>query len=104
MRSISLAVATALLMLFVYGCSSSSKSTPPGDDHTKELKKIDSLITTQSDYSDTLNVLFTHLDSTVAKDSLVKILLADPNVQTAQSSSPGNDHPIHQWHAWRYSA
>jgi hypothetical protein len=89
MRSICLAVALALLMLFVYGCSSSSKSTPPGDDHNKELKKIDSLITTQSDYSDTLNVLFTHLDSTVAKDSLVKILLADPNVQTAQTSSQG---------------
>jgi hypothetical protein len=89
MRSIYLGVAAALLMLFVYGCSSSSKSTPPGDDHNKELKKIDSLVTTQSDYSDTLNVLFTHLDSTVAKDSLVKILLADPNVQTAQSSSQG---------------
>jgi hypothetical protein len=89
MRSIYLAVATALLMLFVYGCSSSSKVTPPGDDHTKELKKIDSLLTTQSDYSDTLNVLFTHLDSTAAKDSLVKILLADPNVQTAQSNSQG---------------
>jgi hypothetical protein len=89
MRTISLAVATALLVLFVHGCSSSSKSTPPDDDHTKELKKIDSLVTTQSDYNDTLNVLFTHLDSTVAKDSLVKILLADPNVQMAQSSSQG---------------
>jgi hypothetical protein len=89
MRSISIAAATALIMLFVYGCSSSSKSTPPGDDHTKELKKIDSLITTQSDYSDSLNSLFTHLDSTAAKDSLVKILLADPNVQTAQSNSQG---------------
>lgn len=89
MRSIYLAVATALLMLFVHGCSSSSKSTPPGDDHAAELKKIDSLITKQSDYSDTLNALFAHLDSTAAKDSLVNILLADPNVQTAQSNSQG---------------
>jgi hypothetical protein len=89
MRSISIAVATALLMLFVYGCSSSSKSTPATDDHANELKKIDSLITKQSDYSDTLNALFARLDSTVAKDSLVNMLLADPNVQTAQSNSQG---------------
>jgi hypothetical protein len=78
----------ALILVLISSCSKKS-SNPSDDDHTKELKKIDSLLTTQSDYSDTLNVLFTHLDSTVAKDSLVKILLADPNVQMAQSNSQG---------------
>ena len=72
----------ALLLLLVGSCSKKS-SNPSDDDPTqKELQKIDSLMTTQADLDTTLQELLIHMDSTAAKDSVVKILRANPNVQT----------------------
>lgn len=86
-RLVSIATLAAVI---AFSCSKNdSKPNTPGDDDEKELKKIDTILTSQTEYSDTLNVLFTHLDSATAKDSLVKLLLTDPNVQSAQSSSQG---------------
>ena len=82
-------LALSLLLALIGSCSKKS-SNPSDDDPTqKELHKIDSLMTTQADLDSTLQELLLHIDSTAAKDSVVKILRADPNVQTAQSTSQG---------------
>jgi hypothetical protein len=90
MKRIFTLLAMALLLTLVGSCS--KKSSNPSDDGNpteKELQKIDSLMTTQAVLDTTLQGLFSQMDSTAAKDSLVKILRADPNVQQAQSSSQG---------------
>jgi hypothetical protein len=89
MKRIFTLLATALLLVLIGSCSKKS-SNPSDDDPTqKELQKIDSLMTTQADLDSTLQELIVQMDSTAAKDSVVKILRADPNVQQAQSTSQG---------------
>ncbi len=79
-----------ILLLVLIGSCSKKSSNPSDDDPTqKELQKIDSLMTTQAGLDTTLQELLVQMDSSAAKDSVVKILRADPNVQQAQSTSQG---------------
>jgi hypothetical protein len=89
MKRIFTLLATALLLILISSCSKKS-SNPSDDDLTqKELQKIDSIMTTQVDLDSPLQGLLVYMDSTAAKDSVVKVFLADPNVQSAQSTSQG---------------
>jgi hypothetical protein len=90
MRSIYLAVATALLMLFVYSCSSSSKSTTPDDGKEQEIKKVTELATWQAGIGAKVDSMLMHMDTTAVKDSVLKIIRADVmNVTSAESNSQG---------------
>jgi hypothetical protein len=90
MRSIYLAVATALLMLFVYGCSSSSKSTNTDDGKEQEIRKVAELATWQAGIGAKVDSMLMHMDTTAVKDSVLKIIRADvTNVTSAESNSQG---------------
>jgi hypothetical protein len=83
-------VALAMCLLG-FGCSKKdSTPTDPSDDHQKELQKIEEIATTQTTLGTTLNALLIQMDTTAAKDSLVKLFVADTaNVESATAGSQG---------------